>query len=542
MSVFSQAWDVEADVVVVGSGVAGLTAAHDCAAAGLRVLIVSKDEPEAGSTRWAQGGIAVVDDAAGDTIAAHLQDTLVAGAGLTDPVAAAAVVTEGIAAVSRLRDRGAVFDAGLDGLLRTREGGHHTDRIIHAGGDATGAEVERTLLAAPGLPAVMAGHLALDVIADDDGTACGITVLDPDGHLGVIRAPAVVLATGGSGQLYAATSNPAGSTADGMSMALRVGAAVADVEFIQFHPTVLFTAGGSGQRPLVSEAVRGAGAVLVDGAGDRVMLGVHPLADLAPRDVVALAITRRLGSAPGGIDDHVFLDATGVTDFARRFPTITASCAEAGIDPRTDLIPVAPAAHYHCGGVVSDLEGRTTVNGLYAVGEVARTGLHGANRLASNSLLEGLVMGERAAVTIIENRVVAAGPAPLAAAVVPVPAVIPVLAVIPVPTVAAVAGRALLQASMSRWVGIGRTALGLASVEFPATHGSATPTRDGVETANLALTARAVVTAARLRTESRGCQVRIDHPDRVLEWAQPILLTLTDDRLVAAELRRTVAS
>ncbi len=212
-----------------------------------------------------------------------------------------------------------------------------------------------------------------------------------------------MLATGGAGHLYAATTNPGVATGDGLAMALRAGAALADVEFMQFHPTVLWTGPGDlGHRPLVTEAVRGEGAVLIDGAGARIMPGVHPLADLAPRDVVSLAVSRRMALAPGGIGDHVFLDATGIAPavFARRFPTVSAACALAGVNPTTDPIPVAPAAHYHCGGVLTDLDGRTTVPGLFAVGEVARTGLHGANRLASNSLLEGLVMGERAAAAI----------------------------------------------------------------------------------------------------------------------------------------------
>lgn len=391
-------WQARADVIVVGSGVAGLTAARGAVAAGLRVLIVTKGAVDDGSTRWAQGGIAVVDSNSGDSVAEHLLDTVVAGAGLTDPVAAAAIVTEGVAAVAALRTRGAQFDDGPFGLLRTREGGHHRDRIIHAGGDATGLEVERALLAAPGLPIILTDHLVLDVVQDSDGAACGITVLAPDGTIVLMCAPAIVLATGGCGQLFGASTNPSVATADGLAMALRAGAAVTDMEFIQFHPTVLYAgadhgAVAGGQRPLISEAVRGAGAVLIDAARRRAMTGVHPLADLAPRDVVALAMTRRMAENPGGINDHLLLDARMIDNFGRRFPTIATPCASVGIDPQTQLIPVAPAAHYHCGGVETDLDGRSTINDLYAVGEVGRTGLHGANRLASNSLLEALVMG-----------------------------------------------------------------------------------------------------------------------------------------------------
>lgn len=521
-------WESSADVVVVGSGVAGLITAYDCAAAGLTVMVVSKEAADSGSTRWAQGGIAVVDTATGDTVAAHLQDTLVAGAGLTDPVVAAAIVTEGPAAVARLRACGAVFDSGPAGLSRTREGGHHADRIIHAGGDATGAEVERALLAVPGLPAIGVDQLALDIVRDATGKACGVTVLDSTGRIGLVKAGAVVLATGGGGHLFAATTNPSVATADGLAMALRAGADATDLEFIQFHPTVLFTSSTArGHRPLISEAVRGAGAVLVDGAGRRVMTGVHPMEDLAPRDVVALAITRRMAEKPGGIGDHVFLDATGIENFSHRFPTITASCAAAGIDPAHDPIPVAPAAHYQCGGVDTDMDGRATIDGLYAVGEVARTGLHGANRLASNSLLEGLVMGERAAASLIDNRCPITDPV-----------------VIPTPTVADPLARETLQTQMSALVGIGRDA-GLSAVEFPVTQPATDPsavTRESVELANLSLVARAVVTAATVRTESRGCHVRLDHPERNLQWAQPITLTLADGALAVADLRRAVAS
>ncbi len=250
----------------------------------------------------------------GDSVAAHVQDTLVAGAGLADPATVTTILTAGAGAIARLRAAGAVFDAAAGGrLLRTREGGHHADRVIHAGGDATGAEIERALLAAPGLPAVLTDHLLVDVLPDADGSIAGALVLGPDGDSGVIRCGAVVLATGGSGQVFAATTNPAVATGDGLAVALRAGAALADAEFVQFHPTVLYSGpGDAGQRPLVTEAVRGAGAVLIDGAGDRVMTGVHPLADLAPRDVVSLAITRRLAAAPGGVTDHVFLDATAI--------------------------------------------------------------------------------------------------------------------------------------------------------------------------------------------------------------------------------------
>ena len=385
---------------------AGLSAALAARALGLRVLVVTKADADDGNTRWAQGGVAVVlpgQHEHGDSVAAHVKDTLTAGAGLCDAEAVATILADGPSAVTELVRLGARFDARPDGqLARTREGGHTAFRVVHAGGDATGAEVERTLLEATrngGLP-VLTGHVAVDVVHTSAGAVGGLLVLDAAGVPGLLRAPAVLLATGGLGQLYQATSNPAEATADGLALALRAGATLADIEFIQFHPTVLFTGGDArGRRPLVTEAVRGEGAVLVDAAGNRVMAGVHPLADLAPRDVVAAAISRRMADTD---TDHVYLDATNLRDvtFADRFPTVYAACAEAGIDPAREPIPVAPAAHFACGGISSTEDGRTGLTGLYAAGEVARTGLHGANRLASNSLLEGLVVARRAARTV----------------------------------------------------------------------------------------------------------------------------------------------
>ncbi|WP_214406630.1 L-aspartate oxidase, partial [Pseudonocardia lacus] len=413
-------WEAVADLVVVGSGVAGLTAALDAAGAGLRVVVVTKDSADAGSTGWAQGGIAVVlGDIAGDSVAAHVEDTLVAGVGLCDPVAVRQILADGPAAVSRLRARGARFDGPAARLDRTREGGHSAFRVVHAGGDATGAEVERALVAAATdrrLP-LLTGHVAVDALRDARGAVVGLAVLDDEGRPGVLRAPAVLLATGGYGQLYASTTNPATATGDGVALALRAGASAADLEFVQFHPTVLYTGPTVGRRPLVTEAVRGEGAVLLDRAGHRFMAGVHPLADLAPRDVVSAAITRTLAETGA---DCVHLDATALPGLPTRFPTVYAACREAGIDPTTEPIPVTPAAHYSCGGVVTDLHGRTGVRGLYAAGEVARTGLHGANRLASNSLLEGLVMGERAAAAVLADR---GARSPSGAAVEPPPAV-----------------------------------------------------------------------------------------------------------------------
>ncbi|MGI8868743.1 MAG: L-aspartate oxidase, partial [Mycobacteriales bacterium] len=401
-------WQRETDVVIVGSGVAGLVTARDLRAAGLRVLIVTKDRITQGSTTWAQGGVAAAIDP-GDTPALHLRDTLVAGAGLCDEAAVAVLVDEGRAAVRRLLAEGASFDRRPDGILAfTREGGHSAARIIHAGGDATGREVQRALEVVVSGIGVQEHAFALDLLRGDDGAATGVRVGLIDATIGEcdsvgdIRAGAVVLATGGMGQLYRATSNPSVSTADGVALALRAGAEVADLEFVQFHPTVFFRGPGArGRQLLVSEAVRGEGATLIDATGARVMAGVHPLEDLAPRDVVALAISRRMAEAPGGIEDHVFLDARGIgaEELELRFPTILAGCRESGIDPVHEPIPVAPSAHYACGGVRSDMNGQTSIPGLYAAGEVGCTGVHGANRLASNSLLEGMVVGARVAGT-----------------------------------------------------------------------------------------------------------------------------------------------
>ncbi|MDV3208356.1 MAG: FAD-binding protein, partial [Rhodococcus ruber] len=331
-------WEARADLVVVGGGVAGLTAARAASRRGLRVLTVSKGGPTDTATQYAQGGIAVVAPGPADSVDAHVADTCAAGAGLCDEAAVRSIVSGGQDAVAALTDLGAVFDRGRDGgIARTREGGHSTRRIIHAGGDATGAEIQRALGAA-GLP-VLFGATAARVLTDDGGVT-GLLVLDGRG-LGVVHAPAVLLATGGLGQLYACSTNPAGATADGIALALDAGAAVADLEFVQFHPTVLFAAGSVGRRPLVSEAVRGEGARLVDSAGRSVTAGAHPLGDLAPRDVVSRAIATRLAELG---DDHVLLDARHLEGFARRFPTVTASLAQVGLDPARDLIPVAPAA------------------------------------------------------------------------------------------------------------------------------------------------------------------------------------------------------
>ncbi|MDN5918402.1 MAG: FAD-binding protein, partial [Pseudonocardia sp.] len=431
----------------------------------------------------------------------------------------------GPGAVRRLRERGTVFDAaGFDAvsaptrpgrLERAREGGHSAFRVVHAGGDATGAEIERALVAAArdsGIT-VLTGHVAVDALRDTGGRVGGLSVLDDAGRPGLLRAPAVLLAGGGYGQLYSSTTNPETATGDGVAFALRAGAAASDLEFVQFHPTVLYTGPAVGRRPLVTEAVRGEGAVLRDRAGHAFMAGVHPLADLAPRDVVAAAITRRMTETG---TDAVLLDATGLEGFAARFPTVFASCRGAGIDPRTDPIPVTPAAHYACGGVVAGTDGRTRVPGLYAAGEVARTGLHGANRLASNSLLEGLVVGERVVRAVLEDRALPRTASP--ELISPAPAV-------------GIADRTVVQRAMSTCAGIGRDATGLAAASdaVETATSTAVPTdRAGVEDAALTLLAQAVLAGAGTRRETRGCHVRTDFPERDDVWQRESLVITLD--------------
>ncbi|MET8848847.1 L-aspartate oxidase [Amycolatopsis sp. NPDC004625] len=516
-------WEARADLVVIGSGVAGLTAALRAQALGLHVLVVTKAAVADGNTRWAQGGVAVVlenEHDLDDSVDKHAQDTFTAGAGLVDEPAARSILDGGPAAVARLRADGARFDAAASGLLaRTREGGHSAFRVIHAGGDATGAEVERALVAQAGQARVpvLEHHIAVDALRTPGGRVAGVTVLDRNGVPGVVRAAAVLVASGGIGQLYQATSNPEIATGDGLALALRAGATVADIEFVQFHPTVLYTPGARGRCPLVTEAVRGEGATLVDGAGLPVMRGVHPLGDLAPRDVVSAAITRRMATAPGGVDDHVFLDATGIAGFARRFPTVFAACGALGLDPAVDPIPVTPAAHFSCGGVVTTVDGRSSVPGLYAAGEVARTGLHGANRLASNSLLEGLVVGQRVAEAVAAD---------LAAGLLADPA----RGRLPWWTSAPAASRDSLQRVMSRYAAIGRDADGLAAAGSVLDLSlSDTPlwTHRAVEDAALTVVAQALLAAAVRRTESRGCHVRTDFPAPGEGWRRSQLIRLS---------------
>ena len=511
-------WTASADVVVVGSGIAGLTTALRLRQRVDRVLLVTKTVLSEGSTQWAQGGIAAALDPA-DSPQEHLHDTLVAGCGVCDVPAVTALVNEGPERVRELVALGAEFDLDDEGALKlTREGGHHRDRIAHAGGDATGKEISRALIAAlravqddPGIE-VIEHALVVDLLQDTESRVCGVTLhVIGEGQMdgvGAARSRAVVLATGGLGQVYSATTNPSVATGDGMAAALRAGAVLADVEFVQFHPTVLWLGeGSSGQQPLISEAVRGEGAFLVDRDGVRFMQGRHPLADLAPRDVVSRAIVDRMQQTG---ERHVFLDARhlGREFLGERFPSIVARCRELGFDPATELLPVAPAQHYASGGVRTDLVGRSSLDGLYACGEVSCTGVHGANRLASNSLLEGLVFAHRIADDISER--LARGELPQA-----VPAA-------PSGEGALLDGsaRVQVQAAMTAGSGAVRSAASLASTAL-ALHDlalAATSTESGPqswETTNLLHIGQVLTLAASLREETRGGHVRSDHPDQV---------------------------
>jgi L-aspartate oxidase len=508
-------WRRGTDVVVVGSGAAGLMTALALAEAGRAVTLVTKGALGEGSTAWAQGGLAAV-LGADDDPELHVRDTLTAGAGLCDEPAVRTLVEEAPDAIAELLRLGARLDRDADGALAlTREGGHSRDRIVHAGGDASGAEVTRTLSAALGRGGVevLEHTTALDALRTHDGRVVGLRVarIAADGGLveaGDLRAHAVVLATGGFGQVFAATTNPAGATGDGLALALRAGAEVADAEMVQFHPTALWRGPDDrGQVALVSEAVRGEGAVLVDGVGRRIMLGAHPLADLAPRDVVSATIAAHL-AATG--EDHVWLDATHLgAAVGTRFPGIARACRDAGFDLAREPVPVAPAAHYSCGGVLADLDGRTGVPGLYAVGEVACTGVQGANRLASNSITEGLVSARRCAALLARTLPAGAPPAPARAEQ-------------PDAAVVDPGAPRLITSVTSRGAGVRRDAAGLTALADAL---AAVPRISGRPLTAAAVEATALHTVATLlaagalaRTESRGCHRRADAPDTRPEW------------------------
>jgi L-aspartate oxidase len=486
--------------LVVGSGVAGLHTAWRASDHG-DVLLLTKRSLFDSATAYAQGGIAAA-LGAGDSPALHRQDTLAAGAALCDAAAVQVLVEEGPARVRELQTAGADFDLDPKGrLMLGREAAHSKNRIVHAHGDQTGAEVARTLVARvreAERVRVLERARVLELIVRR-GVCYGVRA-SIAGRATEIIADATVLATGGCGQVYRYTTNPVVATGDGFAIAHRAGVTLADMEFVQFHPTALDTP--ENPLALISEAVRGEGAFLVNSRGVRFMRGKHKLADLAPRDVVARAIFREQR------DGTVYLDARKIgKSFVKRFPGIFSLCQARGIDPRKDLIPVTPAAHYMMGGVVTDLRGRSTVERLYAVGEVARTGVHGANRLASNSLLEGLVFAERVARDLTENTRLARSPALAKWKVPPLP-----------DRGAAQVAADDIRSTMWQYAGIARTARGLrAALERLTDIGTRLPP-GATEELNMLQTAQLIVEAALLRKESRGGHYRADFPHSKPGW------------------------
>ena len=508
------------DFLVIGAGIAGLSAAIRLAEAGT-VLVVTKEELAESNTAYAQGGIAVAMGGEED-VKLHLEDTLAAGDGLVNREAAAVLVEQGPRRVEELLAWGTAFDRYPEGkgaqsgeLMRTREGAHSRSRILHANGDATGREIAVSLLrhvrAIPSIE-LMEWTTSVDLIMED-GRVVGASLLDGEGGLRVVQAGAVLLASGGAGQVYSDTTNPEVATGDGIAMAYRAGAAVSDMEFYQFHPTAFSEPGAP--RFLLSEALRGEGAYLVNAKGERFMERYHPLLELAPRDVVARAITRE------GMDGPVYLDMRHVGhDLQTRFPGISRFLAGYGLELGRDLIPVRPAAHYLMGGVKTDVQGRTTLRGLYAAGEAACTGVHGANRLASNSLLEGLVFGALAAETMIleqgvGGRVEEVGIAP-----------------------AAVEGRVTAETTTERWIaelrkmmwryaGLLRDAEGLRAAQRALDALAESMPRGlyrrAVEARNLYVVAELIVAAALGREESRGAHFRNDFPERDAEAQHSVM-------------------
>jgi L-aspartate oxidase len=525
------------DVLVVGSGVAGLSAALAAARHG-RVMVASKAALGESNTRHAQGGVAAALGGDDDT-GRHLQDTLEAGAGLCDEEVVRFVVESAPGAIRGLAAIGMRFDGGTGSPRLGREGGHSRSRVAHAGGDATGEELDRALLAraaATDRVRTREEFFLLDLLnGGEGGEILGGLFRDADGKLEVVRAGATVVATGGACQVYRESTNSPVATGDGIAAAYRAGAVLRDLEFVQFHPTVLYAAGAA--RFLVTEAVRGAGARLVDRGGTRFMEPVHPLADLAPRDVVVRAILRRLAASG---DTHVYLDMTHLdpAEARRRFPGVFRTCAAVGLDPSTDPIPVRPSAHYFIGGVRTDLDGASSLPGLYACGEAAASGLHGANRLASNSLLEGLVLGARAGDAAGRRAASRDATRPTAAHFgSPGP---------PAEGIDTEDVRAALRSLMGRRAGPERDGTGLEDAGWAIDGwaryvlGREFGDSRGWELQNMLLLSRLLVASAHMRRESRGTHARGDCPERddgrwrgrieIRRGADPVFVPLGEGR------------
>lgn len=526
------------DVLVVGGGIAGCCAALAAAAEGAHVLLISKTQLEEANTAYAQGGLAAVLQAA-DSVEQHCKDTLTVGAGLSRPEVVRRVIAAGGSAVSWLQSLGASFDVDAAGnLLLSREAGHSLPRVVHAHGDSTGAEIQRALGAqVQGHPRVLTavGSFARDLLVDDGGCR-GAVVVEGDGRVIAITARATIVATGGAGQVYRETTNPIGACGDGVALAFRAGARVAGMEFVQFHPTTLYIAGAA--RSLISEVVRGAGATLRDRNGVRFMADVHPDAELAPRDVVSRAILRRMVETG---DTNVYLDLSTVRGNPRQlFPSIARICSAFDFDITREPIPVRPGAHYFVGGVVTDPDGRSTLPGLWAVGEASCSGLHGANRLASNSLLEGAVLGRACGAAAAGE--VAGRPQPRARRVDGLPLV---------PNAPKLHHDDMLyslKSLMWRQVGLERDRARLQDALKRIAYWNhhllrcSPRAQKGCELANMLTVSALVATSALQRIESRGTHYRTDHAERDdASWCRDVELQRAEDGSIGLRLGALVA-
>ena len=504
----------QADFIVMGAGVAGLRAAVELASHGT-VLVLTKEAVAESNTHYAQGGIAVAMEGSED-VALHLQDTIAAGDGLVSRHAAEVLVAEGPQRVKELIDWGAHFDTQSGRLLKTREAAHSVPRILHADGDATGAEISRSLASvARANPAIrFCEWTTVSGLVLADGSVAGVDYLDRDQSASRIAARAVLIAAGGAGQVYSDTTNPGVATGDGIALASWAGAELADMEFYQFHPTALYLPGAP--RFLLSEALRGEGAYLRNDRGERFMERYHPALELAPRDVVARAVGREAMSEGNSEERAVYLDMRHVQgiDLHKRFPGISALLAQYGLDLHRDLIPIRPAAHYLMGGIRTDLHGRTSTPGLYAAGEAACTGVHGANRLASNSLLEGLVFGARAAKAMLETNGSSPkiGPPLGDSKIARRPEDEPVHVLVK-----------RVRKTMWEHAGLLRNeeSLGKATAELMECEAeiqriahTGSPSRRLTEAKSLCAVAKAILNSAQARQESRGAHYRSDYPRR----------------------------